>query len=133
MKPIKFRVWDKQLQIWACYEYVEDGTWWTQPIGSVEQLSRFKGTNFAVGKQFQRVEYTGLKDSTGIEIYEGDIVCVPISGRIGMIMFGEYKAIFNKNYGWYIKFKEYQVPITPEFSEVIGNMQETPELWKNCS
>lgn len=65
------------------------------------------------------MQYTGLKDKNGKEIYEGDIV----RWSIGIREVFYHKSMFA------IKYNENIVmPTSHEEGEVIGNIHENPEL-----
>jgi uncharacterized phage protein (TIGR01671 family) len=130
MRDIKFRAWDKIQKILKhdilfsdddCFEYMpnNDNTWsgWVTSLDNVELM-----------------QYTGLKDKNGVEIYEGDIVKYVLWGneyetwtedRIDFIEFkdGEFypRPISNMcEDGWYSDgLKDF---------EVIGNIYENKEL-----
>lgn len=117
MREVKFRVWDKILQCWnkntVYFNHSKDG------IISPE-----------IGDRFELIEYTGLKDKNGKEIYEGDILSYSITNRI--VMWSGDNAGFvscrelrkDGRHGRYISFDRQEA----EVREVIGNIYENPEL-----
>ena len=79
------------------------------------------------------MQYTGLKDKHGKEIYDGDIVtityiecrrCKYIESETGLIAWSTDNACWGLKVG---DDKEYY-PIGWEDSEIIGNIYENPEL-----
>lgn len=119
-REIKFRAWDGD-------EMRE--TFSVQSNGD--------GINYAgdIMNSWILMQYTGLKDKNGVEIYEGDIVKVCKSD------FGKYdlvtKIIWGVKGGWHPEgthcdnLQEYLTDIHGKnVSEVIGNVYEHPELLK---
>lgn len=82
------------------------------------------------------MQYTGLKDKNGKEIYEGDIVRGFYPG-LGQVKFGKHMTstdfYASGAYGWYIEApnnEEYSITIQDN-TEVIGNIYENPHLLKH--
>ena len=77
---------------------------------------------------FELMQYTGLKDKNGVEIYEGDIL------RIGSSLIEEVKWV---GVGDWVGAKQPMVgfisyeTIYPKPIEVIGNIYENPELLRS--
>ena len=67
------------------------------------------------------MQYTGLKDSKGVEIYEGDIIKY-LSSYYGIVKFYNGSFVRGNDNGY--------ADIDGENSEVIGNIYENPELLK---
>lgn len=80
------------------------------------------GHDFTV-KSYTIGQFTGLKDKTGRDVYEGDIICSSIMATYA-ITYND--GAFRINQGFPVGF-----PINHDFisrSEVIGNIHENPEL-----
>ena len=137
MKEIKFRAWDNYRKAMS-YEvdiYCEDGiVWWVaqwrgEDGGKIEAFD-------SDGKGNVLMQFTGLKDRNGKEIYEGDIVrhhlgdSAPFyGGVICKVMWWEQ--------GWHLSWEPPPFAVSnphpftsSEFFEVIGNIYENPELLK---
>ena len=65
MREIKFRAWDNDLKMSRHFKIGEIPTWDTRD-GQIT-FSRFRWA-------WDVMQYTGLKDKNGVEIYEGDIL-----------------------------------------------------------
>lgn len=78
------------------------------------------------GKNLDIMQYTGLKDKNGKEIYEGDIVKLPYwedcKNYISVVEWGYM--------GWdpYVNTNPDYDTTSAEFSTIIGNIYENPEL-----
>lgn len=68
MREIKFRVWDRWLNKMAySFDIPSD---YTEKNGELDLLNMFQ----SLSRRYIFMQYTGLKDKNGKEIYEGDIV-----------------------------------------------------------
>ena len=122
-REIKFRYW--------CKDFMCDG-----------QMSKGFTLQETTGKENWNnlipMQFTGLKDKNGKEIYEGDIIkinkdwknslditrkCCLVMFYNGGFMFGrsKYNAEFMNTYLW----------IVSQYCEVVGNVFENPELLKS--
>ena len=116
-REIKFRAWDRQMTLW------EELCEYPEAIG-LALTGGLPGSTL--------MQYTGLKDKNGVEIYEGDIIrcastrrCphevvwmdeVPSSAILGGGMPGFYLSGLNAGYAFL------------GGEEVIGNIYEHPHL-----
>lgn len=119
MRQIKFRAWDKE------FNKMFD---WSELLKFAPTLKAFFENEDIV-----KMQYTGLKDKNGREIYEGDIV-MQLSERTydsltGVVKFidGSYviETADGKNGGYL--FDEYLFDELA-FNVLIGNIYENPEL-----
>lgn len=108
MRDIKFRAWDGN-------KMISDGF-------SIDMLGMYLTTSrdkiYKIGETVQLLQYTGLKDKNGKEIYEGDIIRTT-GGPIRLV--GFKSGLFGAG----ADFNFYQISSA---DEVIGNEYENPEL-----
>jgi uncharacterized phage protein (TIGR01671 family) len=119
MREIKFRVWEKEENVMHRWDEIKE----CADFSDVEDESGIW------------MQYTGLKDKNGKEIYEGDIVLLDIPANEELEM-DEIKLI------GYIAYEPSKFSIIAEkesvyFSkddceciEILGNIYENPELLK---
>ena len=137
MNNLKFRVWDKKLQILGTvsnidFEY-EEVTFYIDDEEELETCQPFEDV--------QLMQSTGLFDKNGKEIFEGDII------NSGYLFKGspfeeedeyeEEKGVVEfLNCGFNIEFKNHtalfiDIMLNCEDAEVIGNIYEDKELLEN--
>lgn len=117
MREIKFRAWNKY-KAFMIYDV---------DINSYGQVIKYECGQYAGSYDYPVMQYTGLKDKNGREIYEGDIV----------------KYFRNEGYEFVTTRLgahgiETQIGFYPFIEidghvEVIGNIYENPELLDNAS
>lgn len=131
MREIKFRAWNKEKKI-MCYENEDQSSdyldgWSASDIQVINQTLNSDFTK----QRYDFMQYTGLKDKNGKEIYEGDIV--EWSGFKMEIFWGEDIGI---GYGFCWRpcgdnryYHESMTGFIDEY-EVIGNIYENQDLLK---
>lgn len=89
--------------------------------------ARDKGDYFNGCSLVARRQYTGLKDSKDVEIYEGDIVRVAGLGVVEVIITPDYGVCYDLNK--FICAHSYSdSAMEGDFPEIVGNIYENPEL-----
>jgi len=114
MREIKFKVWDKKNKKWHI-QYPNCGSFFS--IWKDGTISRDSEDD-----DYILVEYTGLKDKHGKEIYEGDILKDKWN-NMGIVKWIE------PGFEWFeIKTRKLPCACFWESCEVIGNIYGNPEL-----
>lgn len=114
MKTIKFRAWDKQEEEMIAWEWFSKSD--RLKLGSMDDL---------LLPELEPMQFIGLTDINGVEIYEGDIVKTKF-GVIDVITFlnGAF-CILDPSTGNHAPFVLNNLEL-----EVIGNIFENKELLK---
>ena len=128
MREIKFRAWDvlgkrmfygvgvRENRVMFTPEIYQST--WNVGENFLEATKNFEKYNFIP------MQFTGLHDKNGKEIYEGDIIQeVDLNTRIYQVLWDDFR--------WVLQAKITQRHFKDAFQmEVIGNIYENPELVK---
>jgi len=125
MREIKFRAWyqDKMWPIniirYAEYDGLHLVTYVTDYLDNAKEIP---------ASDVRLMQYTGLKDKNGKEIYEGDILDSPLTLTPFTVSWKKRRGLMwhNKSQTW----SEYLGNRDTTRYEVIGNIYENPELLK---
>ena len=118
-REIKFRAWDKEFG--SMVHEFNEGYFISMQNGELKAGSNDGNEDYF---ELEIMQFTGLKDKNGKEIYEGDILrcwngLMPVVFHLGMFMLkGQKREYFSMGY-------EREIDI-----EVIGNIHEHPHLIK---
>ncbi len=117
-REIKFRAWIKKEQAMKVVDEIGLFEGWVEVNGGLQPY---------LVDDVELMQYTGLKDKNGVEIYEGDILSEPVSpvgGKDGGYLY------LPREIKWLGAGSGYSLYAPYAASEVIGNIHENPELLK---
>jgi len=107
-RVIKFRAWDK----------TGEKPYMLGPYELTDAIFNHKDI-----RSLPLMQFTGLTDKNGKEIYEGDIIASAFFTDINVVV------VWDKMYAQFVfGGAEFNVQAKPEYLEVIGNRFENPEL-----
>ena len=138
MREIKFRAWSKSAETML----YGDGLEFSFSIYKLQEAI----DSFARNDDYILMQYTGLKDKNGVEIFEGDVVEFNdgwIEDEKGEFIDKRHRVIVAYDHHRFIgklengeiwdnghTYEDFDDDIPFEESEVIGNRWENPHLWE---
>ncbi len=129
MREIKFRAWDRgKEKIYEVNTLGLPGATFTHS-GEKYIVTNYEGVEHVstthLLQKFALMQYTGLRDKNGKEIYEGDIICTiwkhVLETEPNLPELKECPPVGPKSFHWYAELEDMEV-------EVFGNIYENPEL-----
>ena len=141
MREIKFRAWDKKEKTMILFGSAETSStsgFWGDGVDNYKiQFEREGETNgynhddFNESAAVDLMQYTGLKDKNGVEIYEGDRVRFTVEGdSANLKQTGVIEWCDSCCHGFRLQWDHFgnNERISNHELEVIGNIYENPEL-----
>lgn len=113
MREIKFRAWDISKG-----EMIKLDAW---DVGR-EYLLRRKDSS-----SMRLMQFTGLKDQNGKEIYEGDILAIKVANEYGSASDDRGEVVFHPEAAQFVLTKNGMVTNIANNVEIIGNIYESSE------
>jgi len=127
MREIKFRAWQKHHRKMLPVKIIDFNRNTITVDYGEKTIPRFNTFDM---ENFELMQYTGLKDKYGKEIYEGDIVTEIYEGDIIFRPNEVGRIEFSEDGSFLIRFPHHLARLNATWKpiEVIGNIYENPEL-----
>ena len=125
MRPIKFRAWDKAEGRMYPIEQWANKSWVAIPIQDDEDTWHLEQREL---KDIELMQFTGLLDKNGKEIYEGDIVKADYQTDPFEVLYLNACFTARDRMGHFIGAIGLDHPKVEATCEIIGNIYENPEL-----
>ena len=122
MRDIKFRIWDTENKLMLKVQELDfEPTFYGGRIAiRPDQYNDYFDTEDMI-----LMQYTGLHDKNGKEIYEGDIVR-KFNGIIGKVIYEHSEFIIDVTNNKKLDYG--RLDLIENFIEVIGNIYDNPDL-----
>lgn len=129
MREIKFRAWIKDENIMVQVKSLHLGT--NKIMYGISGEYHYGNITVSIDK-VKLMQYTGLKDKNGKEIYEGDIIKINVAGvinkRVKVVCENGAFGVYWKAWGEPREELHYFNSFCNTEFEVLGNIYENPEL-----
>lgn len=134
MREIKFRAWEEVNKVMHLdFRFIksgDEGNDWLIFTSDKQTLQdkHHPFDNPWFQQQFKIMQYTGLKDANGVNLFEGDVVSVAGTGSAEVKICPAYGVVFSDKDG----FERHYIDCIAEGDHptIVGNIYQHPELLK---